>query len=93
MAQAQAELRGVMGVGTLPRKRARQRFRPSSLAPKGPAVCVVCLHPECEAIEQDFINAGGKYGAVTAIMRKYGIKHSASLYEHARATGLDAKRA
>jgi len=30
---------------------------------------------------------------VTAIMRNYGIKHSASLYEHARATGLDAKRA
>ena len=31
-------------------------------------------------------------GTMTAIMRKYGIKHSASLYEHARATGLDAKR-
>ena len=55
--------------------------------------CVVCLHPDRKAIEQDFINARGKYGAVTAIMRKYGIKHSASLYEHARATGLDAKRA
>jgi len=60
--------------------------------PKGHAFCVVCLHPERTAIERDFINAQGKYGAVTAIMRKYGIKHSASLYEHARATDLDAKR-
>ena len=51
------------------------------------------MFPEREAIERDFINARGKYGAVTAIMRKYGIKHSASLYQHARATGLDARRA
>ena len=59
---------------------------------EGHAYCVICLHPERKAIERDFINARGKYGPVAAIMRKYGIKHSASLYDHARATGLDAKR-
>lgn len=54
--------------------------------------CGICSHAEREAIEQDYIHAGRKYGAIRAIVRKYGLKGSAGLYKHAHAVGLNAKR-
>lgn len=55
------------------------------------AWCVICSHPRRQEIEQDFTRGGG-YGAVRAIVRKYGLKGTAGLYKHARALGLNAKR-
>jgi len=56
------------------------------------AWCVICNSPNREAIERDFV-AAQKYGTIRAIMRRYGLKGTAGLYKHARALGLNAKRA
>jgi hypothetical protein len=57
------------------------------------AWCMICSHPRRAEIEQDYIKAGRTYGAIRAIVREYGLKGTAGLYKHARALGLNAKRA
>ena len=62
---------GISATGDLTEAARAAMFEAVKPPPKGHAFCVVCLHPEREAIER---------------------KHSASLYAHAHALALDAKR-
>lgn len=55
--------------------------------------CKICQHPHREEIEREYIEGRAKYGTVRAIVRKYQLRGSAGLYKHARAVGLNAKRA
>ncbi len=56
------------------------------------AWCVICKHPSRAQIERDFIHALDR-GAVRAIARRYALKGTSGIYTHARAFGLNAKRA
>jgi len=67
---------------------------PANIEPeRHSAWCVICAHPKREEIEQDYLDAGTKYGAIRAIVRKYELKGTAGLYKHAHALGLNGKRA
>lgn len=66
--------------------------RAADMPAKHEGRCVICSHPRRQEIEEDFIHSGHRYGGVRAIVRKYGLKGTASLYKHARAVGLNAKR-
>jgi hypothetical protein len=61
--------------------------------PRHAAWCVICSHPHREEIEQDYIASGSEYGAIRAVVRRYGLKGTAGLYRHAHALGLNGKRA
>ena len=50
--------------------------------------CSVCAHPEREDIEADFI----AWRSPAAIAGEYGLADRASVYRHAHAVGLFAKR-
>ena len=50
--------------------------------------CTVCAHDKCEEIEREFVN----WTAATVIARDYGLADKASVYRHAHAFGLFAKR-
>jgi hypothetical protein len=50
--------------------------------------CVICRHPEREAIEEDFIH----WQNVWQMAQDYGIDDYRSIYRHARATGLIQQR-
>ena len=67
---------------------------PGSIEPeRHSAWCVICRHPQRENIERDYVGAGTKHGAVRAVARKYALKGTCGIYRHARAFGLNAKRA
>lgn len=50
--------------------------------------CTVCAHEKCEEIEQEFV----AWKSPIAIATEYGLADRASVYRHARAFGLFAKR-
>jgi len=50
--------------------------------------CVVCAHPDRDAIEGDFI----RWASPTQIARTYGIADRASVYRHAHSTNLFERR-
>jgi hypothetical protein len=50
--------------------------------------CSVCAHPRCAEIEADFIS----WRSPGAIAQEYGFADRASVYRHAHALGLFAKR-
>jgi hypothetical protein len=50
--------------------------------------CGICASEQCEEIERDFINWTG----ATAIAKEYGLADRTTVYRHAHAFGLFAKR-
>ena len=50
--------------------------------------CTICLHPECEAIERDFIG----WHSPAEIAKTYRLADRSTVYRHAHALGLFAKR-
>jgi len=50
--------------------------------------CIICSHPDRDAIEGDFI----RWASPTRLARDYHIADRVSLYRHAHATGLFARR-
>ena len=50
--------------------------------------CTICAHAQCEEIERDFIN----WKSPTAIAAEYGIADRTTVYRHAHALDLFAKR-
>ena len=52
------------------------------------AECKICAHTRCEEIEREFIN----WRSPAAIAKAFGLKNRASVYRHAHALGLFAKR-
>jgi hypothetical protein len=50
--------------------------------------CVICAHPDRDAIEGDFI----RWASPTAIAKTYKIADRASIYRHAHSTGLFHRR-
>lgn len=50
--------------------------------------CKICAHPQREEIERDFIN----WKSPAAIAKQYKLRNRASVYRHAHALGLFAKR-
>lgn len=52
------------------------------------AECKVCAHPQREAIERDFIN----WHSPASIAEEYSLANRASVYRHAHALELFAKR-
>ena len=51
--------------------------------------CNVCQHPDRKAIEQDFLS----WRSADQIAKDYGIADHSSIYRHAHASGLFARRA
>lgn len=52
------------------------------------AECKICAHPQRDEIEQDFIN----WRSPASIAKQYGLRNRSSVYRHAHAKGLFAKR-
>jgi hypothetical protein len=52
------------------------------------AECKICAHPLRDEIERDFIN----WRSASAITKQYKVRNRASIYRHAHALGLFAKR-
>jgi hypothetical protein len=50
--------------------------------------CIICRHPDCEAIEQDFTN----WNRVDDIVKDYELGDYRIVYRHAHATGLFERR-
>jgi hypothetical protein len=50
--------------------------------------CNVCSHPNRAAIDEAFL----RWESPETLVRKFGIAHRSSIYRHAHATGLYAKR-
>ena len=50
--------------------------------------CNVCSHPERHAIDEAFL----RWESPEKLVRQYAIAHRSSIYRHAHATGLYAKR-
>jgi hypothetical protein len=50
--------------------------------------CSVCRHPDRDALEQEFL----RWRSPEALARDYGISDHSSIYRHAHATGLFARR-
>jgi hypothetical protein len=50
--------------------------------------CKICSHPQREEIERDFIT----WKSPTPIVKQYGLADRTSIYRHAHALGLFAKR-
>ena len=50
--------------------------------------CTVCGHPKCAEIDADFVS----WRSPGAIAQEYGLADRASIYRHAHALGLFAKR-
>jgi hypothetical protein len=50
--------------------------------------CTICSHEKCEEIEREFVSWTG----ATAIAKEYGIADRTTVYRHAHAFGLFAKR-
>jgi hypothetical protein len=63
--------------------------RKSSVNPRRhEASCKVCSHPQKDDVERDFVN----WNSPDVIAKEYGLTNRASVYRHAHATGLFAKR-
>ena len=52
------------------------------------AECKICAHPLRDEIERDFVN----WRSPSSITKQYGLRNRSSVYRHAHATGLFAKR-
>jgi len=50
--------------------------------------CMICLHPECKAIERDFLS----WRSPVEIAKTYGLADRSTVYRHAHALNLLAKR-
>jgi hypothetical protein len=50
--------------------------------------CMICLHPECKAIERDFLS----WRSPVEIAKAYGLADRSTVYRHAHALNLLAKR-
>jgi hypothetical protein len=50
--------------------------------------CNVCTHPDRQAIDEAFL----RWESPETLVTKFGIAHRSSIYRHAHATGLYAKR-
>jgi hypothetical protein len=50
--------------------------------------CMVCKHPQCADIESEFV----AWKSPATIAEEYGLADRASIYRHAEALGLKAKR-
>ena len=50
--------------------------------------CNVCSHPDRQAIDEAFL----RWESPETLVSKFGIAHRSSIYRHAHATGLYAKR-
>lgn len=61
--------------------------KPSNLA-RHECACTICKHPQREEIERDFI----AWRSPLAIAQEYGLSDRATVYRHARAYNLFAKR-
>lgn len=63
--------------------------RPRAAESRHNRKCSVCRHHNRESIEQDFLH----WRSPVTIAREYGIADHSSVYRHAHATGLFARRA
>ncbi|HUJ31214.1 MAG TPA: hypothetical protein VLY23_08040 [Candidatus Acidoferrum sp.] len=75
------------------RQRPRNTKKPQALelvsaAERHRRKCAVCSHAERQAIEEEFLDWHG----ATGIANRYGLSHKSTVYAHARATGLYARR-
>src|SRR5271154_5836259 len=52
------------------------------------AECKLCAHPKREEIERDFIS----WRSPASIAKQYGLRNRSTVYRHAHALGLFAKR-
>ena len=52
------------------------------------AECKICAHPQRDEIEQDFVS----WRSPASIAKQYGLRNRSSVYRHAHALGLFAKR-
>jgi len=52
------------------------------------AECKICAHPQREQIDRDFVN----WRSPVSITKQYGLRNRTSVYRHAHAVGLFAKR-
>lgn len=68
--------------------------KPAPSRPKRPNLtyhrikCNICSHPDRALIDEAFL----RWESPDALVRKFGIAHRSSIYRHAHATGLYAKR-
>ena len=53
------------------------------------AECKICLHPQRQQIERDFLD----WQSPAKLVKHYGLRHRASIYRHAHALELMEKRA
>ena len=68
-------------------KRETSKSRPVNLG-RHKRNCTICTHPNCEEIEQDFIN----WKSPAAITTEYGLADRTTVYRHAHALDLFIKR-
>jgi len=73
---------------TLPHRAAKPSSR-RSVPARHNRKCNVCRHPDRKAIEQDFLS----WRSPDQIAKDYGIADHSSIYRHAHASGLFARRA
>ncbi len=50
--------------------------------------CAICAHPECLEIETEFV----AWRSPASLVEQFGLTNRASIYRHAHAYGLFAKR-
>jgi len=88
VSQPEAGLRYPLGLGGAPLERDSVKNPKHISVGRHRKSCSVCAHAQREEIERDFIS----WRSPIAIAQEYGLADRASVYRHARAYGLFAKR-